>query len=182
MVWLKYVSGVLVVIAICAVIWFNPSAKVQVNQLEERVSALEEQVGSHYKDTIFSLRVTVDELLEHNFNQPLTDEDEDMMNEFAEEFSDISDTLFFMNRNLSVHSEWQNRMLDVHMYLRNYTYGPSLTKEEVDDLYQALQAIRFITMDFGHIVDYDRQSSYDAMHDKEHEMVERVQYRLSLKY
>ena len=182
MVWVKYVSGLLVVIAICAVIWFNPSAKVQVNQLEEKVSVLEEQIGGYYRDTISSLDSTATQLLEHNFKQPITDEDEDMINELSDEFSDISDILFFMNGNASVHSEWENRMFDVHMYLRNYTYGPSLTKEEVADLHQALKAILFISMDFADIVDYDGQSSYDAMHDKKHEMVERVEYRLSLKY
>ena len=182
MIRLKYVSGLLVVIALCTIIWFNPPAKEQVKQLEEKVSTLEEQIGSHYRDFIFSMESTAEQLLAHNFKQPITDEDEDMINELSDEFSGISDNLFYVNINAMVHSEWENRMFDVDRYLYKYRYEASLTKEEVADLYQALQAIRFIAKDFIDFTQYDMQSSYDAMHDKKHEMVERVKYRLSLKY
>lgn len=182
MIRLKYVSGLLVVIALCTIIWFNPPTKEQVKQLEEKVSTLEEQIGSYYGDIIFSLDSTAEQLLAHNFNQPITDEDEGIINELSAEFSGISDNLFYVNINAMVHSEWEARMSDVSWYLRDYLHGTPLTEEEVDDLYQALQAIRFIAKDFRDITQYDLQSSYDALHDEEHEMVERVKYRLSLEY
>lgn len=179
---LKYVIGYLVVIVLCTVIWFHRPEKEQMNQLEEQVNALKEQVGSHYRNDISSLENTATQFLAHNFNQPITDEDEGLINELSEEFRTISHNLFFTYSNPSIHSEWQNRVSDVRMYLPDYLFGNSLTKEEIADLYQALQAIRFITMDFKELVPYDPQSSYDAMHDEEHEMVERIKYRLSLKY
>ena len=75
MIRLKYVGGLLVVIALCTIIWFNPSAKEQVKQLEEKVSTLEEQIGGYYRDIIFSLEITAEQLLAHNFKQPITEED-----------------------------------------------------------------------------------------------------------
>ena len=182
MVKLKYAIGFLTVIALCTVIWFHRPAKEQVNQLEEQVSILKEQVGSHYRGDISSLENTAEQLLAHNFNQPITDEDEGLINELNEEFRTISGNLFFTNSNATIHSEWQNRVSDVRMYLLDYLLGDLLTKEEIADLYQALQATRFIAIDFDELVPYDPQSTYDAMHDEEHEMVERIEYRLSLKY
>ena len=193
---LKYVIGFLVVIVLCTVIWFEHPAKEQANQLDEKasaleeqanqldkkVSALEEQIGRHYLADISSLENTAEQLLAHNFNQPITDEDEGLIDELSEGFLDTSDNIFYMNRDEPIHLEWQGRLLDVHMYLLRYLSGTSLTKEEVADLYQALQATRFIAMDFGGIAQDDPQSSYDAMHDEEHEIVERIKYRLSLNY
>lgn len=180
--WLKYVGGLLVVIALCTIVWFNSPAREQVKQLEEKVSTLEEQIGGYYRDIAFSLDSTAEQLLAHKFNQPITDEDEDMINELSDEFRDISYKLFFENGNVNMHSEWEARMSDVSWYLRDYLDGNPLTEEEVADLYQALQAIRFIAKDFRDITQYDLQSAYDAIHDEEHEMVERVKYRLSLEY
>ena len=46
---LKYVSGFIVGIALCIVIWIVYPAKEQVTQ-SEKVSILEEQIGSYYKN------------------------------------------------------------------------------------------------------------------------------------
>ena len=72
-----------------------------------------------------------------------------------------------------MHSEWEARMSDVSWYLQDYLDGTPLTEEEAAVLYQALQAIRFIAKDFRDITQYDMQSAYDAIHDEEHEMVEK---------
>lgn len=180
MVWLKYVGGVLVVIALCAVIWFIHPAKGQVKQLEEKVSILEEQIGFQYSDAMYPLKRTVEALIEWDYKQSITDVDEGAINDLSEELFASIQVLFFV-RNKSVHPEWEDRMYDVHWYLRDYLRGNSLTNEEIADLNQALKAIYFIAMDFNGIV-RDMQASYDAMHDEEHEMVERVKYRLSTEY
>lgn len=72
-------------------------------------------------------------------------------------------------------------MNDIQGYLNNYVYGPSLSNEDIEDLHRALQATLFISMDFQHMVEHP-QDFYDAMHDDQHEMVERVKSRLATHY
>lgn len=180
--WFKYVIGLVVVIALCTVVWFKLPTKIEVNQLEEKVSILEVQIGEHYINDISLLENVSEQLLNYNFNQPITDENNSMISKVSEDFRTITSNLLFIGSNASVHAELQYRVSNVRTYLIDYVYGASLTKEEVADLYQVLQAIRFIIKDFRDIVSYNPQSAYDAMHDEEHEMVERIKYRLSLKY
>lgn len=170
MVGLKYLGGVLVAIVLCGVIWLVHPAKEQVNQLEE-------QIGSQYSYANFLLRDTVEELLKWNFSQPLTDADEGYLNELSAEYFYITGLI---SRDV-VHHEWRSRMNDIHSYLTKYIYGPSLTEEDVADLQQALQATRFISMDFNDFVE-SSQDFYAAMHDEQHEMVERVKSRLAKQY
>ncbi|MGM9950002.1 MAG: hypothetical protein ACI33P_07730 [Lysinibacillus sp.] len=80
-----------------------------------------------------------------------------------------------------MHTEWEDRMFEVCMYLHTYLSGASLTKEEAADLHQVLQAVQYIAMDFRDFAP-GPQATYDAMYDDEHEMIERVKFRLSAKY
>ncbi|MFF2753053.1 hypothetical protein ACFVR1_04745 [Psychrobacillus sp. NPDC058041] len=171
MVGLKYFGGVLVALTLCGVMWFNHPAKEQVKQLEG-------QISWHFKFANFLLRDTVLELLEWNFSQPLTDGDKVYLSKLSNEFLYITDLIFSGN---VVHQEWRNRMYDIQGYLNNYEYGPSLLNEDVDDLHQALRATLFISMDFDDMVEHP-QDFYDAMHDEQHEMVERVKSRLATQY
>ena len=180
--WLKYVIGLVVVIALCTVVWFKPPTKIEVNQLEEKVSILEEQIGGHYQDYNLSLVNTAEQLLAHDFNQPIMVEDELMIEELSNELYSIRDKLFYIKSQVLMHSDWEDKLMEVERYLTEYLSGVSFTKEEVADLNQGLHAIRFIAMDFGDIARYDTQAAYDAMHDEEHAMVERVKFRLSTKY
>lgn len=179
---MKYVIGLVVVIALCTVVWFTSPTKIEVNELEEKVSTLEVLIGEHYINDISLLEDASEQLLNYNFNQPITDENNSMISKVSEEFRTITSNLLFISSNASVHSELQYRVSNVRMHLIDYVSGASLTKEEVADLYQVLQAIHFIAKYFRDIVSYDPQSTYDAMHDEEHEMVERIKYRLSIKY
>ncbi|MEK5080226.1 hypothetical protein MKX73_14955 [Solibacillus sp. FSL W7-1436] len=58
----------------------------------------------------------------------------------------------------------------------------SLTEEHVADLYQVLHAVRFIAKDINDLTGYDMQALYKAMNDEEHEIVQRIKYRLSIEY
>ncbi|HWL24952.1 MAG TPA: hypothetical protein VNR38_14595 [Ureibacillus sp.] len=126
----------------------------------------------------FLLHDTVDALLEWNYEQPLTDADVELFNNLSTEFLHITDLFLF---NGSVHYEWRSRALDVQEYLTHYQYGSPLSEEDIADLYQVLHATKFITLDF---LDYIENSHdfYNAMHDKQHKMVERVKERLATKY
>lgn len=168
---LKYFGGGLVVLALYGFIWFVYPAKEQVNQLEK-------QMSQQYFYANYLLRGTVDELLEWDFSKPLTSEDEEYLSELSVQLQYITGLTFSGNM---VHQEWKNRMNDIHDYLYNYLYAHSLLEEDVADLRQVLQATRFITMDFNDFIE-NTQDFYDAMHDKEHEMVERVKSRLSTQY
>jgi len=172
MVRLKYFGRVLVALALCGVIWLNHPAKEQVKQLEG-------QISWQYIHANYLLRDTVQELLEWNFSQPLTDGDKVYVSELSDEFLYLTGLIFFSGN--VVHPEWRNRMDDIQGYLNNYVYGPSLSNEYVEDLHQALQATLFISMDFSHMVERP-QGFYDAMHDDQHEMVERVRSRLATHY
>ncbi|MEK4486117.1 hypothetical protein MHH81_11075 [Psychrobacillus sp. FSL H8-0484] len=171
MVRLKYFAGILVALALCGFIWFDHPAKKQVKQLEG-------QISWQYIHANFLLWDTVEEILEWNFSQPLTDEDKVYLSELSDEFLYITGLIFSGN---VVHQEWRNRMNDIQGYLNNYVYGPSLSEEDVADLHQALQATRFISMDFNDFIE-NNQDFYDAMHDEKHEMVERVKSRLATQY
>lgn len=127
----------------------------------------------------FFLRDTLEEILEWNFSEPLNDENKVYLSELSDEFFYLTGHIF--SRNV-VHQEWRNRMNDIQSYLNNYVYDPSsLTEEDVADLYQALQATRFISMDFNDFIE-NPQDFYDAMHDEKHGMVERVKSRLVIQY
>ena len=113
MVGLKYFVGVLVALALCGVIRFNHPVKEQVKQLEG-------QISWQYIHANFLLGDTVQELLEWNFNQPLTDEDKVYVRELSDEFLYITGLIFSGN---VAHQEWRNRMDDIQGYLNNYVYG-----------------------------------------------------------
>ncbi len=168
---MKYVGGILVMLALCGVMWFVHPAKEEVKQLEG-------QLSWQYKYANFLLRDTVEELLEWDFSQPLTDGDKVYLSGLSDEFLYITSLIFSGDVE---HHEWRNRMNDIQGYLNNYVYDPSLSKEEVDDLHQALRATLFISMDFDSIVEQP-QDFYDAIHDEQHEMVERVKSRLATQY
>lgn len=168
---LKYFGGVLVVLASCGFIWLVHPAKEQVNQLEK-------QMSEHYFYANYILRDTVEELLIWDFSQALTSADEDYLRELSVKLQYITDLIFSGN---TVQQEWRNRMIDIHDYLYNYSYAHSLLEEDVANLHQALQATRFISMDFNDYIE-NTQDFYDAMHDEKHEMVERVKTRLTTQY
>ena len=171
MVGLKYIGSVLAAIVLCGVIWLVHPANEQVNQLEE-------QISRQYLYANFLLRDTVEELLAWNFSQPLTDADEDYLNDLSNELLYTTGLIFSGD---VVHHEWRSRMNDIQGYLNNYIYGTTLSEEDVADLKQSLQATRYITMDFDSYAD-NTYDFYDAMHDEQHEMVERVKSRLATKY
>ena len=183
--WLKYVIGFLIVIALCTVIWFIRPAN---DQLEVKVSALEEQIGRHYLNDLSSLERTAEQLLEYDLSLPITEENGKIIDELSRDLDTILDNLFFEHpfmyseESTIIHSKWHNELSKAKWDLPFYGKEVPLTKEEAADLYQILQASRFIAKDFRDIVGYDYQSAYDAMHDKDHEMVERINYRLSIKY
>lgn len=166
---LKILVRVLVLGALCGLIWWTYTAKEQVNQIEREMS-------NQYFYANLLLRNTVDELLEWDFSQPLTDmiEDKDYLNKL---FAELDYTTSLMFSGGVVHHEWQGRINDILIYLHSYITDTSISEENVADLYQALQATRFITMDFKNTNDF-----YDAMHDEKHEMVKQVKSRLDIQY
>ncbi|MFF2793846.1 hypothetical protein [Lysinibacillus xylanilyticus] len=171
MVGLKYIGGVLVAIVLCGVIWLVHPAKEQVNQLEE-------QISRQYMFANFLLRDTVEDLLAWNFSQHLTEADEDYLEELSNELLYTTGLIFSGD---VVHHEWRSRISDIQCYLSNYMSGTSLSEDDVADINQSLQTTRFITMDFNDYVD-NTYDFYNAMHDEQHEMVERVKSRLASKY
>lgn len=166
---LKILVRVLVLGALCGLIWWTYTAKEQVHQIEREMS-------NQYFYANLLLWNTVDELLEWDFSQPLTDmiEDKDYLNKL---FAELDYTTSLMFSGGVVHHEWQGRINDILIYLHSYITDTSISEENVADLYQALQATRFITMDFKNTNDF-----YDAMHDEKHEMVKQVKNRLDLQY
>lgn len=167
MVALKKLGGIFFTLALCGVVWFVHPAK-------EQVKRMEDQIGEQYLYANFLLRDSVDELLAWNFSQPLSDADEVYLDDLSDKLLYTSNLMF--NGNL-VHSEWRERINDIQQYLNDYVYGTSLSEENIADLKQALQASRFISMDFDSEVDF-----YDAMHDEQHEMVDKVKQRLATQY
>ncbi|MGE7983276.1 hypothetical protein [Solibacillus sp. NPDC093137] len=138
---------------------------------------MEDQISSQYTYANFLLRGTVEKLLEWNFSEPLTDENEEDFRGLAKEFLDVTD-LFFSGS--TVHTEWVDRVGDTTIYFLNYANGSPLSEEDAADLYQVLKATRFISIDLR---DYTKQSEfYDAMHSEDHEMMEQVKNRLAWKY
>ncbi|KGR79846.1 hypothetical protein [Ureibacillus manganicus] len=172
MVRLKHIVSVLVAIVLCGVIWLVHPAKEQVNQLET-------QIGRQYYSANFLLLDTVEELLAWNFSQPLTDADVDYLDKLSDDLLHTTDLIFFGGN--VVHHEWRSRMLEVQEHLTKYVNGTSLTEIEVADLMQTLKATRFITLDFQDYVE-NIHDFYNAMHDEQHEMFERVKERLATKY
>ena len=166
----KYITVILSSVVLCCVIWFAHPAK-------ERVTELEDQISTQYTYANFLFMDTVEELLEWNFSEPLTDGDEKYFRELSDEFRYI-ETLFFSGH--TVHFEWRDRIFDAETYLMNYAHGQALSEEDIADLYQVLQATRFISRDFSDFTTYS--DFYDAVHSEEHEMVERVKFRLDMEY
>ncbi|MBM7665515.1 hypothetical protein JOC25_001990 [Solibacillus kalamii] len=163
-------KGVLGAVVLCGVIWFAHPAQVQVNELEVQISA-------QYTNANSLLRDTVKELLKWNFSEPITDENEVEFSRLIKAYVDVT-SLFFSGD--SVHFEWEDKVDDTKIYFMNYADGSLLSEEEATDLYQILNATRYISRDF---MDYTKDSEfYDAMHSKNHEMVERVKKRLAEKY
>ncbi|MGN7477026.1 hypothetical protein ACTHOQ_04150 [Solibacillus silvestris] len=166
----KYIAGFLGAVILYAAIWF-------VHPANDQVDALEDQLSTQYTYANFILRDTVEELLEWDFSQPLTEENIDDFRKIFYEFRNIKD-LFFSG--YTVHHEWEDRLFDADMYLMNYEQSLSLSEEDAADLEQILQATRFISRDF---YDYTGHGDfYDAMQSGKHEMVERVKSRLEMEY
>ena len=168
----KYLGVVFAGIALCGVLWSVHSAK------EEQVTQLEKQMGWQYRDANFLFRTTVESLLEWDFSQPLTDADEGYLSKLFNEVFYIRGIILSGN---IVHDEWRRRTNDIEDYLNKYVFNRSLSKQEVEDLHQALEATRFIIMDFDDMVE-NSQDFYDAMHDEQHKMRERIKSRLATQY
>lgn len=166
----KYVGGLLGAVVLSYAIWLNVPEK-------EPVKELEDQISTHYTYANYILINAVEKLLEWDFSQPLTTENEDDFWDLAYDFRNITD-LFFSGP--TVHDEWRDRLFDADRYLMNYELDLALPEEDAADLYQILQATRFISMDFRHFT--DSGDYYDAMHSEKHEMVERVKFRLEMEY
>lgn len=168
---LKYVGRLIIAIALCSIIWFTHPAKEQVEQLEGESSR-------QYMYANYLLKGTVQELLKWDYSQPLNDEDKDYLSQLLWELDNIHGIIF---NGYVVHQDWLNRMHEIENYLSKYVHTETLlSKEEVEDLQQALNATLFITMDFIHMD--DDLDFYDALHDDQTEMVERVKKRLATKY
>lgn len=165
---MKYFIRFLIALALCAVIWIVHPAREQVRELEKDISY-------QYSTANKLLRNTVEELLEWNFSQPLTNGDREYMEGLYLDMMNLTSLLF--NGNV-VHLEWRQRMYDIQSHIHRYMLDSSLSEEDVADLEQALQATRFITRDFQDI----RLPDYDAMHDEKHEMVEKIKKRLETQY
>lgn len=168
---LKNLGRVVIVIALFGGFWWVDSVKEQVKQLEGEIS-------NQYFHANLLLRNTVEELLEWDFSQPLTDKYKDYLYRLLNEFDYKTNLIFSGN---VVHHEWRSRTYDIESHVRNYINDSSLTKEDVADLHQALRATLYITMDF---TDYNRFASnlYDATHDEKNEMVEQVKSLLEAQY
>ncbi|MFL0583179.1 hypothetical protein ACH0B6_11430 [Solibacillus silvestris] len=163
-------KGVLGAAVLCGVIWFAHPAQEQVNELEVQLSA-------QYTNANSLLRNTVKELLKWNFSEPITDENQVEFSRLIKAYVDVT-SLFFSGD--SVHFEWEDKVDDTKIYFMNYAVGSPLSEEEAADLYQILNATRYISRDFR---DYTKDSEfYDAIHSKNHEMVKRVKKRLAEKY
>lgn len=173
----KNLGRVFVLAAFCGLIWWAYSSKEQVNQ---QVNQMEKDISNQYYYANLLLRNTVDALLEWDFSQPFTDtvEDEDYLYGLISELDSTTNLMFSGN---VVHYEWRRRMDDILNYVRLYITDSSLSVESVADLQQALQATRFITMDFK---DYIRGTDdfYDAMHDEKHEINQQIKNRLYAQY
>lgn len=79
-----------------------------------------------------------------------------------------------------MHSEWKDKLMEADFYMMDYVLSSSISDEDAADLYQILQATRFISSDFSDFTAYS--DFYEAMHSEEHEMVERVKFRLATEY
>ena len=172
-----YVGGILAVTTLCGVLWSIQSGK-EKGQEQEQVTQLEGQIGIQYIHANYLLKSTVESLLEWDFSQPLTDADERYLRNHFNNFSNLRGIIF---NGYIVHEEWRRRMYDIEGYLLKYGYDRSLSKEEVDDLYQGLEATRFISLDLDDMLD-SFQDFYDGMHDEQHEMRERIKSRLATQY
>ena len=134
----KNSSWVIFAICFCWIIWF-----IWYNAPEDPdpIKQYEEQIGYQYDSANDLLRNTVDELLEWNFNEPLSDADEDYLFHLLRDFSSIKDLFFGRYDNHfrvhPVYPEWHTRMEDIDNYLVKYGNERTLTYEEVTDLYQA---------------------------------------------
>lgn len=163
-------KGVLGAVFLCGVVWFAHPA-------QDRVNELEEQISVQYKYANPLLRDTVKALLEYDFNEPLTVENEEDFNRLTKQFWNVIH-LFFNGG--TVHTEWRDRVEDTKIYFMNYANGSPLSEEEAADFYQVLKATRLISRDLR---DYTENSEfYDAMHSEDHEMVKQVKKRLDWKY
>lgn len=166
---MRKLGVILLTIALCSVIWMVHPAKEQAKQMEE-------QIGEQYLYANYLLNDTVEEMLAWNFSKPLSDADEDYVNGLSVELHYATNIMF--NGNV-LHQKWRDRINDIAHYLHDYIYGSSLSEESLTDLHQALQATRIISIDFYSTVD---GGFYDAMHDEQHEMVEKVENRLATQY
>lgn len=97
MVRLKYFGGVMAALALCGVLWFNHPAKEQVEQMEG-------QISWQYIHANYLLRDTVEEILEWNYSQPLTDGDQVYLSKLSNEFFYITSLIF---SGKVVHQEWR---------------------------------------------------------------------------
>lgn len=178
---LKYVMGFVVVITLCTVVWFKLTTKIEVNQLEEKVIILEDQIGNHYRSDLYLWEDAAEQLLTYDFSQPITDENNNEIFKLSRFFIPHRKTFFRLGTE-SIHPELYSKLSDVDRYFITYVDEGSLTEEQVADLYQVLHAVRFIAKDINGLTVYDTQVLYNAMHNEEHEIVERIKYRLSIEY
>ncbi|MEK3765917.1 hypothetical protein [Solibacillus sp. FSL K6-4121] len=165
---MKYFIRFLVALAICGAVWIVHPAREQVRELEKDISY-------QYLSANRLLGNTVEELLEWDFSQPLTNGDREYIQGLYLEMMYLTSLLF--NGNV-VHFEWEQRMYDIQSHIHLYMLDSSLSEEDVADLEQALQATRFITKDFQDV----RFPDYGAMHDEKHKMVEKIKKRLETQY
>lgn len=175
---LKYVMGFVVVITLCTVVWFKLTTKIEVNQLQEKVIILEDQIGNHYRSDLYLWEDAAEQLLTYDFSQPITDENNNEIFKLSRLFYTASENLFLDFGTESIHPELYSKLSDVDRYFITYVDEGSLTEEQVADLYQVLHAVRFIAKDINGLTVY----VYNAMHNEEHEIVERIKYRLSIEY
>ena len=180
--WLKYVIGFVIVVAFLTVVLFNLTTKIEANQLEEKVSTLEEQIGNHYRSDLYLWEDAAEQLLTFDFSQPITEENKNEIFRLSRLFNTASENLFFRLRTESAHPELYSKLSEVDRYFLTYDDKGSLTEKQVADLYQVLHAVRFIAKDINDLTRYDMQALYDAMNDEEHEIGERIKYRLSIEY
>mgnify|MGYP003409149506 FL=1 len=168
---MRKMGVVLIILALCGIVWLAHPAQQQVKEMEQ-------QISSQYLYANYLLNDTVMDLLAWDFSQPLYEEDKHYINKLFNEIFYLSSIMFSGG---TVHKEWRNRIWDLQQYLRNYIDGKILSEEELADLHQALQETRYISMDLYNDID-SNTDLYEAMHDEHHEMVEKVKNRLATQY
>lgn len=92
--WLKYVIVFVIVIAFLTVVLFNLTTEIEANQLEEKVSTLEEQIGNNYRSDLYLWEDAAEQLLMFDFSQPITEENKNEIFRLSRLFNTASENLF----------------------------------------------------------------------------------------